>query len=87
MELSDMAESLHVTDSNLSGSSFHDVDLSRTKITNARLQQIEFQDIDFSGSRILDANLSKVEIRDCNVNGMMINGVSVADLFEAYSAK
>lgn len=86
MELTDLVEALHVTDSNLTGSSFHDVDLTGTKITNARLQKLELQDIDFSESLILDANLSRVEIRDCNVNGMLINGVAVADLFAAYQA-
>ena len=87
MKLTDMTEALQVTDSNLTGSSFQDVDLSGSKINNARLQKLELQDVDFSESLIVDANLSGLEIRDCNLNGMQINGVAVTDLFAAYSAK
>ena len=56
MELTDMTEALQVTDSNLTGSSFQDVDLSGSKINNARLRKLKLQDVDFSESLVVVKN-------------------------------
>jgi uncharacterized protein YjbI with pentapeptide repeats len=81
---SDLVEPLEIVNSNLSGSSFHDVDLSNSTFTNAKLHRLEIRDVDLSDSVICDANLSQVELRDCNLVGMRIAGIAVSDLLAAY---
>ena len=75
---------LRVTNSQLSGSSFEDVDLADSTIANANAQGLRMMDIDLSGATISDANLSGLAVRDANLEGMTINGVAVTDLIRAY---
>lgn len=78
---------LRVSNSQLSGSSFDDVDLADSTISNANAQGLRMMDIDLSGATISDANLQQLAIRDANLDGMTINGVAVADLLSAYEAQ
>ncbi len=85
---------LDVQKSDISGSSFDDVSLAGARIHNVNFSGATFDDVNMSGWRIENANLAGLSIRKANLAGasvdesrhdtMMIDGVSVADLFAAY---
>jgi uncharacterized protein YjbI with pentapeptide repeats len=84
--ISGATQALRVSNSQLSGSTFEDVDLADSTITNVHAEGLRMLDIDLSNATIRDANLEGLSIRDSNLEGMTIDGVSVLDLFEAYEA-
>jgi uncharacterized protein YjbI with pentapeptide repeats len=86
MNIASSAEAIHASDSNLSGSSFRDVNLSDAEFTNARCHRLQMRDVDLSASLIANGNLGRVRIEDCNVDGMSIDGVLVSDMLAAYLA-
>ena len=56
MKLTDTVESLQVSNSNISGSRFEDVDISDSEFSNAKSQRLKLRDIDMSNSLICDTN-------------------------------
>jgi uncharacterized protein YjbI with pentapeptide repeats len=86
MKLNEVAEALEVTRSNLSGSSFNDVNLSNTRFENVNLSGCILQDVNLSGVRISNASLKELCITDVALAGMTINGILVTDLLASYEA-
>jgi uncharacterized protein YjbI with pentapeptide repeats len=43
------------------------------------------RDVNLRYARITDVDMGGVELRDCNLDGMVIDGISVRDLFAAYN--
>ena len=87
MNISDKKETLLVTNADLSGSSFTDVNLRAAQFADVNLSQAAFTDIDFSGSRFSNVKLSAVEIEDCDVSGMKIQGVLLSELLRVYEQR
>jgi uncharacterized protein YjbI with pentapeptide repeats len=77
MNIRDAKHTLTVTNADLSGSTFVDVNLS----------QARFADINFKGATFSNVNLSDVEIDDCDVTGMRIHGILVSELLAAHGRK
>jgi uncharacterized protein YjbI with pentapeptide repeats len=75
MKIRDTKETLLVTNADLSGSSFTDVNLREAQFTDVNLSKAKFADINLSGTTFTDVNLSNVEIQDCNISGLKIQGV------------
>jgi uncharacterized protein YjbI with pentapeptide repeats len=71
--------------SNVSGALFDDANLCGAEFTNTNLSGARFDDANMSGAAIRNANLSGLAIDDCELAGMTINGVSVGELFAAYA--
>jgi uncharacterized protein YjbI with pentapeptide repeats len=96
MKLKDAKERLEVHHSDLSGSSFDDVNFSGTSYKNINMSGSVFDDINMSGWRVDNvnlaglrlsrANLAGASISNCRLEGMTIEGIPVADLLAAYRA-
>ena len=76
MKLKDVKERLEVHHSDLSGSSFEDINMSGWRVDNVNL----------AGLRLSHANLAGAAITNCRLEGMTIEGIAVADLLAAYRA-
>ena len=70
----------HADDANLSGSVFHNVNLSNAKFDDVNLRGVEFHNIAFTGGSIRNACLGDFTIDDANYDGMRIEGILVTDL-------
>ena len=84
MKLSGKTDTLDISDCDLAGSRFDDVNLSGSSFSNARLQDGRFADVNLTGTVIANADLHRVDVRDCNLDGMLIDGLLVTDLLAAY---
>ncbi|ESZ20423.1 MULTISPECIES: pentapeptide repeat-containing protein [unclassified Mesorhizobium] len=70
-------------DVNMSNTRFHDVNLSAARIHRTNLSNTKVEDANLSNAYFTNVNMSNVKI-DAQVAGMMINGISLEDLFQAY---
>jgi len=86
MKLNEVAEPLDATRSNLSSSTFNDVNLANAAFENVNLSGSILHDVNLSSARISNANLNGLAITDAALAGMTINGILVTDLFAAYEA-
>ncbi len=77
MKLTGVREAIEAEGSDLSGSSFRDVNLSGSRLHDANASGVVFSQVNLSGVAITDANLA----------GTTIDGVLVAELFAAYRAR
>jgi len=77
---------LQVLDADLSGSTFEDVKLEGSTFLNVNLRGMTIKDAAMQNTKISQANLTGAAIFDSNTSGMTIDGVSVADLQDAYRA-
>lgn len=76
------------SDQDLSKSVFKDVLLKDARFENASLAGAKFENINLADAHFDDINLAGVSITEnCNFKGMMIAGVSVQELFEAYRSR
>jgi len=73
VKITNLREPIEVSDSNLAGSSFDNVNLQRTTFVN----------INFSDVRFNDVNMTNVRINAANTTGMTINDVDVSALVHA----
>lgn len=83
-------------DANMSGSSFVDVDLSRSRFKNvnvahawiegANLSEWRVCNVNFARLKIEKADLRGASIADSLTTGMTINGISVEELLAAHRA-
>lgn len=78
---------LKVKNARAVGSSFHDVDLSRTVFDDVNLKGATFKNVALTGATIRDACLGDVVIEDANYSGMTIDGILVTDLLRTYREK
>ena len=84
MKIRDTKETLLVTNADLSGSSFTDVNLREAQFTDVNLSKAKFADINLSEATFSRVNLANVEITDCNISGMKIKGILVSELLKSY---
>ena len=84
MKIHDTKETLLVTNADLSGSSFTDVNLREAQFTDVNLSKAKFADINLSEATFSRVNLTNVEITDCNISGMKIKGILVSELLKSY---
>lgn len=90
-------ETLEVTDSevtgarfdnvNLSNARFDNVDLSASRITKANLANVAIEDANVANTTFRNVNMSNVDIVDAQTAGMRINGIALADLLAAYGQR
>jgi len=80
MDLTKTSEKLSVTESDIPGSVFKNVNLAKAQFSDINLADSRFDDINFIGTRITNVNLTNVDIRDCNIDGLRIDGHLVTDL-------
>ncbi len=86
MELHKTAEHLNVSETDVSGSKFDDVNFSGATFENVNMSGWRVNNVNLSGLRITRANLAGAAISDARMNGMTINGILVSDLLAAYQA-
>jgi PhnB protein len=84
VKIRDTKETLLVTNADLSGSSFTDVNLREAQFTDVNLSRAKFEDINLSEATFSRINLTNVEITDCNISGMKIKGILVSELLKSY---
>ena len=49
-----------------------------------RQKGVLFEEVELNNSIFRKSNLSNVQITDCNIKGMVIDGIAVKDMFDAY---
>jgi uncharacterized protein YjbI with pentapeptide repeats len=76
MDLHEKKQRLDVKKSDVSGSSFDDVNMSGWRVNYVNL----------SGLRVTKANLAGASITESHYEGMTINGIAVTDMMAAYKA-
>ena len=69
--------------SDMSGSTFRIVNLSGSTFEDIHFGQCTIQNVMLAGSKITHSNFMQLEI-DGNVTGMVINGVPLAELIDAW---
>ena len=84
MKLHDVKECLDVHNSDISGSTYDDVNMSGTTIGNVNLAGCSFKQVNMAGAAIEDANLSGWKVRDVNFSGLKLmqanlQGASIKD--------
>ena len=84
MKIQDTKETLLVTNADLSGATFTDVNLREAQFTDVNLSKATFADINLSEVTFSRVNLANVEITDCNISGMKIKGILVSELLKSY---
>ncbi|MEO6874757.1 MAG: pentapeptide repeat-containing protein, partial [Opitutaceae bacterium] len=85
MDLTQLSGKFSLTESDIPGSIFKNVNLAKTEFTDINLADSRFDDINFTGTRITNVNLTNVDIRDCNIDGLRIDGHLVSDLLKSRS--
>jgi uncharacterized protein YjbI with pentapeptide repeats len=76
MRIENERHQMSVSGSDLSNSTFQDVNLSGCVFADVNMSGIVITNVDLSGARLLD----------CNLLGASIEGVPVKELFAAYRA-
>ncbi|MBN1040274.1 GNAT family N-acetyltransferase [Clostridium botulinum] len=71
---------IEICHASLSGSYIHDINLNLDKENCS----IIIERCELTNSKIIDSNLQNLRIEDCNIQGMVINGIKVIDMIEAY---
>ena len=84
MKICDTKEMLLVSNTDLSRSSFTDVNLREAQFTDVNLAKAKFADINLSDATFSEVNLANVEIKDCNLSGLKIQGVLVLELLKTH---
>ncbi|MER8642102.1 pentapeptide repeat-containing protein [Mesorhizobium sp. M1252] len=85
MEIHDRSDVLDVRNAVVSNSRFDDVNLSNTRFHNVDLSAAAVvEDANLSNALFSNVNLSNLNIENAEVAGMMINGIRLSDLFQAY---
>lgn len=74
-------------DANLSGATLHNVNMAGWTIDDANMAGWRVENVNLAGLRVTKANLAGATLAECRIDGMRINGVDVADLFEAYAER
>ena len=74
----------HADDVNLSGSVFHNVNLSGAEFDDINLRSVEFHNVALTGGSIRDACLGDFTIEHANYDGMRIEGILVTKLLRVY---
>jgi len=69
---------------NMSGSRFHDVNLSTAEFDDVNMRGTTFHNINMSDSMFRKIDMANVRIIESNTTGMMIDGIPVADMIAAY---
>ncbi|MEO6873873.1 MAG: pentapeptide repeat-containing protein [Opitutaceae bacterium] len=82
MDLTKITEKLSVTQSDIPGSVFKNVNLAQAQFIDVNLANARFEDINLTGTKISNVNLTNVDIRDCNIEGLRIDGHLVSDLIK-----
>jgi len=74
----------YAEDADLTGSVFHNVNLSSARFEDVNLQGSVFSDIAFTSAAFSNVNMSHVTIDDGNYEGMKIDGILVTELLRVY---
>lgn len=82
----DASAALRISHSAHPGSSFIDVNLTRSQFKNVGLQGALFEDAELKGAVLRNVDLSDVSIEDANVEGAKINGILISELLRVYLA-
>jgi len=78
---------INLKNADMRQSEFDDVNFSGTRFHNVNLRGAEFSNVDLSNAVLEDLCLAGVEIRDARgLESMKIEGISVAELLEAWRA-
>jgi uncharacterized protein YjbI with pentapeptide repeats len=96
IQLSGTKRLVQAENTDLSGSSFTDVNLCRATFNDVNFAGAHFEDANLSGWTVRNANfsglmISKADLRgasivDCLTTGMTIDGIAVAEMMAAYRA-
>ena len=78
MKLHRIKECLSVSDSDISGSVYDDVNMSGSTVGNVNLAGCTFKNVNMSGATFEDANLSGWKLTDVNLAGLKIAKANLA---------
>ncbi|MES0012326.1 pentapeptide repeat-containing protein [Mesorhizobium sp. M0037] len=85
MEIHDRSDVLDVRNAIVSNSRFDDVNLSNTQFHKFDLSAAVVDDANLSNAAFFsNVNMSNLKIENAEVAGMMVNGIRLSDLFQAY---
>jgi uncharacterized protein YjbI with pentapeptide repeats len=85
MDIHDKARMrLDVKNSDLSGSTFDDVNMSGWTAHNVNMSGFRIDNANLAGLHINNANLAGANFSNCRIDGMTIDGISVEDALAAY---
>jgi len=80
MTIADESRRLTVSNADLSGSTFADVNLAGIRVRDALMVGVVIQDTDLSGAHFVDVNLTGVTIEDASIDGLTINGKALGSV-------
>ena len=77
-------QKLLADNADLSGSTFHDVNLADAAFDDINLSRAAFSDVNLTRATFRNINFDSVEINDCALGGMRIDGILVQDALAEY---
>lgn len=86
MNLDEVREPIHASNSNLAQSRFSNVNLAGTVFDDINLRRAGLNNVNLSEATLHNVNLQDVRISDADTRGMTVNGVAVHELLHAACA-
>lgn len=84
MELVDTQDEMHIRNTDLSDSSFEEVDFSAGTFRDVDFSDADFENVILIGTTMRDVTLTGSVLENCSYEATRINGVLLSDLFAAY---